>query len=778
MVVGHLSKSFLRRYLMGLPQPVRVARYHDLARVVWLKSALAEIRPEVLPETLPVPDAEPPAEPDYIQPPIAYYHQYRCLQGNPLSCSLNCQSPTNYQSPAGEGQTHCEHCSFPGWLPEQGQLIGKQGHYQIGRRLGRRGIGRLYEGLQLSSETPVTLQEYLLPDRYFNPDEQRQSQEAFIRLAGLALADGRAQDVRVVAPLEAMAEPSGERCYLVTPAVDRSPTLNRYCAQYGAVNSQTVGDILNQVLQTLTFLHQQKFTLPTGHVQTGIVHGNLTLDSLLWVAAEKASGVHGFIYLTDFALWEKLFDPALVDRGRLDSQQDLTALGKIAFWLLNGSTLDSSKQPLNPRLDHNWPDGLYEPLKLFILRLMGIEPPFESAEAARKALLQLPPEPVISQWENRDVEILPVKRAAYRRVLPILIAAIILATLGSIGWLILRSRRPSYATPALPACCLDAVEAIPIGEYVYASPVSAYWYPVFKASVDTLTGANPTLFDQVQALHPELSLVARSAASVEEAIASVQSGQAEFAIVPLTEPLPADISATIIAYDSLVPVVAFNYPERAKGLPDALDGKISASQLKEIYTGKIDNWQQLSSFDLPVKRYWSEDPTVQTIFQNRILSDAETPSPHPLTPSPPLLRPPETLQTIPMLQQILQDFENKTVGSIGVAPLSQVFGQCSVYPLALSPEAGDDFFRPNSPLIFEEGKAIEPGSDLCDRKGSYYPNANAIRNGTYPMAYPLAIVYPFDNTRSDIGNKVASLLLTQESQAYLKSVGMVSAYPL
>ncbi|MEO0377928.1 MAG: hypothetical protein AAF329_25690, partial [Cyanobacteria bacterium P01_A01_bin.17] len=136
VVVGHISKSFLRRYLMGLPQSVRVARYHGLSRVAWLKSALAEIRPEVLPETSPAPDAEPPAEPDYIQPPTAYYHQYRCLQGNPLSCSLNCQSPancqsptnskssTNYQSPSGEEQTQCEHCNFPAWLPEQGQLVG------------------------------------------------------------------------------------------------------------------------------------------------------------------------------------------------------------------------------------------------------------------------------------------------------------------------------------------------------------------------------------------------------------------------------------------------------------------------------------------------------------------------------------------------------------------------------------------------------------------------------------------------------------------------------
>ncbi|MEO1401704.1 MAG: phosphate ABC transporter substrate-binding protein [Cyanobacteria bacterium J06635_1] len=741
-------------------------RYHTLANVAWLKSALEEIKPEVLPEDSPAAVCDPIAIPQGIQAPTPHYHQYRCLQGNPLSCSLSCQK-TAEDKPAS-----CEHCYFPTLLPEQGQLVGKQGQYQIGCSVGRRGIGRLYEGMQLSSETPVTLQEYLLPERYFSPDEQRQYQEAFTSLAGLALADGRVQDVRIVAPLEAIADPSGERCYLITPATDRSPTLNRYCAQHGPFDNHTVLDILNQVLQTLTFLHQQKFTLPTGQVQTGVVHGNLSLESLLWVADEKERD--GFVYLTDFALWEKLFDPALVDRGQPDRQQDLMALGKVAFWLLNGATLDRYGQPLNPRIDHDWPNRTYAPLKTFILRLMGIEPSFDSAEAARKALLRLPPEPIVSQWETREAEILPVRKAWYKRVLPILITAMILAALGSVGWLLLRSRRPSYANSPLPPCCLEAIDAVPVGDYVYATPVSAYWHPLFKTSSNTLARSTPTLFDRLQALHPDLSLVAHSTSSVEDAIATIQSGQAEFAIIPLinplSEPLPPDISATIIAYDSLVPVVAFNYPERTKGLPDALNGEISVSQLKQIYTSEIDNWQQLSSFDLSVKRYWPNDPTAQAIFTQRILTKPET-----LTPSPPhpLTLHSETMPTLTMLRWILQDFENNTIGSIGIAPLSQVFGQCSVYPLALTRKDSSV-----SPLIFDNGKAIEPGSDLCDRKGSYHPNADALRDGTYPLTYPLAVVYPFDNTRPDIGKKLAELLLTQESQAYLTSMGMVSAYPL
>jgi hypothetical protein len=133
----------------------------------------------------------------------------------------------------------------------------------------------------------------------------------------------------------------------------------------------------------------------------------------------------------------------------------------------------------------------------------------------------------------------------------------------------------------------------------------------------------------------------------------------------------------------------------------------------------------------------------------------------------------ESLPTLTMLRWILQDFENTTIGSIGIAPLSQVFGQCSVYPLAL--KQGRQSVHP---FVFTNGKAVGPGGDLCDRKGSYEPNADALRSGTYPLAYPLAVIYPFDNSRSPIGKKLAELLLTQESQTYLTSRGMVSAYPV
>jgi hypothetical protein len=68
-----------------------------------------------------------------------------------------------------------------------------------------------------------------------------------------------------------------------------------------------------------------KFRFPSGQVQLGIAHGNLSLDSLLIAKNQNGTAGNGFnnsatlsseilntdffIYVCDLALWESLFDP-------------------------------------------------------------------------------------------------------------------------------------------------------------------------------------------------------------------------------------------------------------------------------------------------------------------------------------------------------------------------------------------------------------------------------------------------------------------------------------
>ncbi len=340
----------------------------------------------------------------------------------------------------------------------------------IERSLGQRGAGRLYAATQTGFNQPVVVKEYLLPQHYFNAVERQQQQKIFKNLAGFSLADGRVQDFRFVQPLEAIANDLEERCYLITDERDICPTLRRYFNQ-GALTPTEVRWVLNQVLQTLEFLHGQKFRLPSGQVQTGMVHGNLSLDSLLigieqpevaiqdgHVAPSRFLDSNCFIYLCDLALWEQLFDPASVNASPKSFAQDLGDLGYIAFYLLAGREVTSAGALLDPREPLHW-QAVDPFLKHFILRLMGLELPFENAEVARRALLR---SPQLTFVPLSDVEAEPEtptkpKIPHWLLFLPSLIG------LGALGWLIWTLLPKPQATTAIapPLCCLKDVAGIP-----------------------------------------------------------------------------------------------------------------------------------------------------------------------------------------------------------------------------------------------------------------------------------------------------------------------------
>jgi ABC-type phosphate transport system substrate-binding protein len=101
--------------------------------------------------------------------------------------------------------------------------------------------------------------------------------------------------------------------------------------------------------------------------------------------------------------------------------------------------------------------------------------------------------------------------------------------------------------------------------------------------------------------------------------------------------------------------------------------------------------------------------------------------------------------------------------------MSQVYGQCSVYPLALR-EDGRQYVQP---LVLNTTEAITPATNLCDRKGAYFPNPEVFQNGTYPLAYEIIVIYPQDNSRVPVGQKFAELMQTVEGQQLIREAGLV-----
>ena len=721
-----------------------------------------------------VSEVEEETYPSIPQQLKSVYPKYSCLQKNPLGCQWSQQ--TIEEEPEAK---YCLKCGFPALLTPEAKIRGNRGLYQVESFLGQRGMGRLYQAIQLPEGQPVVIKEYLLPQRYFNYEETKQRQNDFTRLAGINLADGRVQDFRLITPSDAIADSHEERCYMVTRGnLDTSSTLASYLALTGSLSSEQVRQILNQVLQSLEFLHTQKFRLSSGLIHQGLAHGNLSLNSLL--IALNFQGF--FIYLCDLGLWENQFLPPLVEAPALSPAKDLKDLGYIAFYLLAGGTVDpNTNQKLDPSLEKHWPT-VNPALKSFILNLIGIGiVDFQSAEVARQALLKLPPEreiePSRTLLELEEEETKKTKRPLIPWFFIGALGLLLLTAL--IWWLIARSRRQEAIVEDTLTCCIEQISGIPSGKFTYTASKNSPWSYVLTQP--NLIAKQITLEAELNKRQPQLQLSYQPEPSVPAAIAQVQSQQAEFAIASFFNNLSPDLGYEEFAYDGLVVFVPFSYVRRKNNLPEALKGQISLEQLRQLYTGKITNWRELGGPNLPVKLYIPDEDEAVQIFQERVLvnqaaindfknlvssQDCKQQDESFTTARYPEIIPCPTFET---LRQVIGGFEDEQFGGIAFGSLSKVLGQCSVYPLDLVKNNTD----PISPLIQDDGKPVTPKTDLCNDKGSYSPNYETFLNKSYPLAYPLAVIYPRDNSREPIGQKFAAILKTVEAQRLLSKTGLV-----
>ncbi|WP_017663707.1 hypothetical protein [Baaleninema simplex] len=108
---------------------------------------------------------------------------------------------------------------------------------------------------------------------------------------------------------------------------------------------------------------------------------------------------------------------------------------------------------------------------------------------------------------------------------------------------------------------------------------------------------------------------------------------------------------------------------------------------------------------------------------------------------------------------------------IGVAPISAIFGQCQIYPLAIVKDSASV-----QPLIDTYNRAITPETELCDDKGGYWANFEALAAPTstaksYPLSY--AVVVSSTDTSDNSPSMIADLFRTNEAQSLFRSFGLV-----
>lgn len=437
--------------------------------------------------------------------------------------------------------------------------------------------------------------------------------------------------------------------------------------------------------------------------------------------------------------------------------QDLVDLGYVAFYLLAGRTRTATGQLLDPRNREHWQTA--DPfLKGFILRLMGLDVPFESAEVARRELARSP-QVTITPLSNESAIAEPTDQPK----IPLwLIGLLSLLGIGLLAWLIwLLLPKPNRDIAVAPQLAnLKDVGGIPAGKFTYTATADGIWSYVLQQP--DLIQKGETLEQRLQAAQPKLQLQYQPVASPEAAIAQVQSGKAAFAVVPLIAPLPDTLKATAIAYDGLAFVVAFSYSNRNNSLPKQLQGKISIEQLQQLYSGRITNWQELGASVLPVSLYKPANQEAMSVFDQRVLKPLSNGSGSRQAQV-------KSLPDFELFRTIIRDFESRQIGGIGFSSLSKVVGQCSVYPLAVQ-TTGDKAVQA---VVLDDNRAIAPTTDLCDKKGSYQPSVELMKSGRYPLAYPIAIVYPRRNDQPAIGEKFAEMLKTREGQTLLRQTGLV-----
>jgi serine/threonine protein kinase len=680
---------------------------------------------------------------------------YQCTENAPLGCRQPIK--TTEKIP---GAKFCLECGFPTTLPVSTELRGSLGTYRISKLLRSQGIGRLYRGTQIGNGQSVTVKEHLLPKQYFNAAEAQQRRIALGQVTLSNLTAPKNREFRLLTPSDTIADPLSDRVYLIfSGEIAALPTLKQVLTETGAFSASRVRQVLNQILQSLHFLHTQPSKLASKTTETA--HGNLGLDSLVF-------SNNGYVYVCDLASWEQLFVPA--PPQMLLPQQDLIDLGAVAFALWTNREIHSSSEALlKSREAQHWPQE-DPPLRDFLLRLLGLETPFNSAAEARQALIKLPQPETANNFQGN----LSSESSAKPKFQYWLLSLLALPLLGGLLWLLLprfMSNSDAQITTSfkqlLPS--FADVNGIQPGQYPYTGEALGTWTTVLdkKPVSDRQTREFLTQPKLDTAAIFNYRTYAPQRSSFNEVLAA--NAKANFAIASLSTQLPEGLIQETIAYDGLLVYVP---AYKSQNLPSALQGQISLAQLQQIFTGQVTNWKQLDSNfpDLPIKPYRPMEPEALRLFQQKILGNDPS-----LIAQFSKIEQRSTFNTLRSIAAGEKQGQKTEAGSISFGLLTQTWDQCKIYPLAIAPKSEDSV----QPLLKETTNGvvqpISPSDNLCLEKPNIKPNISVFHTATYPLSTPLIVAYPRDNNLPGnvSGPLFTNFLKTQDGQYLLQQAGLV-----
>lgn len=655
-------------------------------------------------------------------------------------------------------QLFCTSCGMPLILSER---------YLPERLLGQGGFGAAYYACDRYTPAlrPCVVKVFQ-PSSHLNPQQLQIAQQLFAReaevLERLGNQHPQIPDLYAYFPIILKSPSSGEDeeyFYLVQEFID-GEDLEHILERRGALPAGAVKAILVSILKVLDFVHNN------GAIHRDIKPSNImkTVDNQLYlldfgavkqVTGATASARSTGIYTTGYA------PPEQVTGGQVFPASDLYSLAVTCVVLLTGKettelfdsysnrwlwrdhvTLqDAALAAVLDRMLSLSPQARYASAQDALNALMAGSNPLQSSSGAtatpQKAASAVPPPPISAASQSSSSTAAKASSSpatsspSKRNVRPLMVGlAGLLAALAMGGWWVRQRgftpRSSSIVTPEA-ADTFSAV-TVPSGQFAYGG--STTWAPI-RGIVDS----------QIQQVFPGLELVYQAPTNQppgsSAGIQMLINGELDFAQTsrPLTPAEKQQAQQQGITLQEIPVAIEGVAVVTHPALPIE---NLSQTQLRDIYTGRTVNWQEVGGPDLPVVPISRDDSGGTVAFFSQSVLNGETLSAN-------VRRSPNTTEAIRLTAN--------TPGAIYFASAPEVVGQCTVQPISID----------------QQPPYQAPYVDLqnCPAERNQ-PNLSAFESEAYPLTRQLYVV---GNADKPIGQAYATLLLSEEGQAALNKAG-------
>lgn len=274
----------------------------------------------------------------------------------------------------------------------------------------------------------------------------------------------------------------------------------------------------------------------------------------------------------------------------------------------------------------------------------------------------------------------------------------------------------------------------PSGEFAYGG--STTWAP--------LRGSLDPLIEQAQ---PGFDLAYQNASGSSEGIQRLIEGELAFA----QSSRPVTTAEKRAAQQQGVTLQEIPVALEAVAIathPDLPIPGLTLTQIKDIYTGKVTNWNQVGGPNLPIVPTSRGDSGTVQFFEEVVLEGQAFAA---------------NTQELPNTTAALR-FVSQTPGAIYFASAPEVVGQCTVAPVPVGKSIRELVPPYQNPYVSPD--------DCPERRNQL--NLDAFQTQTYPLIRPLYVVIRKDGQMAqEAGAAYANMLQTEEGGELLTQAGFV-----